>query len=155
MEVKDPKRAQALAAAACSKKECCAKEIRTKLEKWGVGNREAETILDWLFQNNFLNHSRFANAFANDKFRFGKWGKHKIAQALRQREVPEEAIREALSGQADEAYDATCLYLLNKKRKSLQNPDDPGSYARLVRFALSRGFDHETIHRCLRQLADS
>ncbi|MDR1756929.1 MAG: RecX family transcriptional regulator [Culturomica sp.] len=159
MEAKDPKKAQALAAAACSKKECCAKDIRTKLEKWGVDGRETEQILDWLFRNNFLNHTRFANAFACDKFRFGKWGKQKIAQALRQREVPEEAIREALSGLVEEAYDDTCIYLLKKKRESLRNPDNPlnspGIQARLIRFALSRGFDYDTIRRCLRKLADT
>ncbi|MEI3422954.1 MAG: RecX family transcriptional regulator [Butyricimonas faecihominis] len=46
------------------------------------------------------------------------------------------------------------LALLKQKNRGLKEEDPYKRKAKLFRFALSRGFDYETISRCIDQLQD-
>lgn len=110
--------------------------------------------MEFLVKNHFLDDARFAEAYARDKHRFNRWGKLKIMQMLRQKRVPERLIEQALSALPDEENDTTCLALLKQKNRGLKEEDPYKRKAKLFRFALSRGFDYETISRCIDQLQD-
>ena len=71
----------------CSKKEYCRQEIRQKLEKWEIAEKDIDTILEFLQKNNFINEQRYAQFYARDKFRFNKWGKQKISLMLKQKKL--------------------------------------------------------------------
>ena len=75
-------------------------------------------------------------------------------QMLRQKRVPERIIEQALSSLPNEESDATCLALLKQKNRGLKEVDPYKRKAKLFRFALSRGFDYETISQCIDQLQD-
>ena len=75
-------------------------------------------------------------------------------QFLREKGVAERIILHALSSLADEESDTTCLALLKQKNRGLKEEDPYKRKAKLFRFALSRGFDYETISRCIDQLQD-
>ena len=75
-------------------------------------------------------------------------------QMLRQKRVPERIIEQALSSLPNEESDATCLALLKQKNRGLKEEDPYKRKAKLFRFALSRGFDYETISQCIDQLQD-
>lgn len=146
----DPKKALNIAAGLCSKKEHCCREIREKLEKWEIPENEINRILDFLTQNKFIDESRFAIAYARDKFRFNKWGKQKITQMLRQKDIRPDLIRQALDSLGKNEYEEACLKLLLQKKKNTKATDNPlKDKNRLVRFALSRGFDYDTVRRCI------
>lgn len=146
----DPKKALNLAAGLCSKKEHCCREIREKLGKWEIPENEINRILDFLTQNKFIDESRFAIAYARDKFRFNKWGKQKITQMLRQKGIQEDIILQALDGLGKNEYEEACLKLLLQKKKNAKDTDHPlKDKNRLIRFALSRGFDYDTVRRCI------
>ena len=71
---------------------------------------------------------------------------------LRQKHIADTIIDEALATLPEEQSDTICLSLLQQKNKSLKEDDLYKRKAKLFRFALSRGFDYETISRCVRQL---
>lgn len=106
-------------------------------------------ILDFLIQNKFIDENRFAFAYARDKFRFNKWGKQKIILMLKQKQIPAGIIRQAVETLDKKEYDTACLNLLLQKKKSLKNEDPLKDKNKLIRFALSRGFDYDTIRNCL------
>ena len=66
----------------CSTAEHCRAEINEKLQRWGIAYDTIARILDRLESEKFIDDERFCRAFVNDKFRFAKWGKMKIAQAI-------------------------------------------------------------------------
>ena len=66
----------------CSTAEHCRAEINEKLQRWGIAYDTIARILDRLESEKFIDDERFCRAFVNDKFRFAKWGKMKIAQGL-------------------------------------------------------------------------
>lgn len=148
----DMKKALNATAALCSKKEHATSDIRRKLENWGISAEEQEKIIDFLQKNKFLDDRRFARFYARDKFRFNKWGKQKIAASLRQKQINETIISEALNQLETTDYSATCLHLLQQKLKSSKESDPMKQKAKLIRFGLSRGFDYETIQKCYNQL---
>lgn len=144
-----PEKALNTMAAICSKKEYCSQDVRKKLQKWEVPENEITRILDFLYKNKFVDDSRFAAFYARDKFRFNKWGPQKINQMLRQKGIAHPVIANALAALSPDAHDETCMVLLRGKLKTLK-PDTPiRTKAKLIRFAAGRGFDFDTINRCL------
>lgn len=150
-----PEKALNAIAGMCSKKEYCSQAVREKLLKWEIPEKDITRILDFLHQNKFVDDSRFATSYARDKFRFNKWGRQKINQMLRQKGVPPPIITEALSALDTEDYDKTCMALLHGKLKTLKEDAPIKIKAKLIRFAAGRGFDFDTIHRCLSRLTPS
>ena len=58
------------AMAHCSRREFCCDDIRSKLSLWGVENNDAGKIIGTLIRENFINESRYAEAFVRDKFKY-------------------------------------------------------------------------------------
>lgn len=57
----------------CARSEQSSGEIRQKLYRKGITGHEARKIIDRLIDDSFIDDSRFARAFANDKARFALW----------------------------------------------------------------------------------
>ena len=70
-------------AAFCSISEHCESEVRERLQKAGVSPDEADRIVDYLYDEQYLDAARYCRAFARDRLRFAHWGRVKIQQALR------------------------------------------------------------------------
>lgn len=141
-----------LVAGMCGNKEYCSRDIREKLQKWEISENETERIIGFLYKNKFLDDHRFAFSYANDKFKFNKWGKQKIAGMLRQKGIPSEIITEALANLKEENYEETCLYLLKQKLQTLKDTDLIKKKAKLFRFATGRGFGFDIVSKCLSRL---
>lgn len=150
----DAKKALNIVAGQCSKKEYCTFDVMTKLERWELSEKDIAEIMEFLVKNRFLDDCRFAEAYTRDKHRFNRWGKLKIGQMLRQKHVADSIIEEALATLPEEESDTTCMSLLQQKSQGLREEDPCKRKAKLFRFALSRGFDYETISRCIRQLLE-
>ncbi len=147
--MKTPEQALNIIAGQCSKKEMCSKEVRQKLEKWEIEEKEIQKIITFLIEHKFIDDNRFARIYTEDKFRFNHWGKQKIIMMLRQKGIRQEYIDEALDSIPTDNYTDHCLELLRQKCRTLSESDPYKLKAKLTRFALGRGFDFDTINRCL------
>ena len=92
------------AMAQCSRREYCCNDIRSKLDSWGVSNTDSEKITAILIKENFINESRYAEAFVKDKFNYNKWGKVKIASHLKMKKIPSAIIKSALDSIDNQIY---------------------------------------------------
>jgi regulatory protein len=88
----------------CAYQERSHQEVRQKLQKMGMIPEVQDAVLLHLLDHDFLNEERFAKAFAGGKFRIKKWGKIKIAQALRQKGVSAANIKIGLAEIEEENY---------------------------------------------------
>ena len=113
---------------------------------------DSARILSHLRKENFLDETRFVAAFVRDKFRFSQWGRVKIAYALRQKNVSEAIVADALCLIDDDEYAEVLLELLRNKKKSLKSGSDYEKSAKLVRFAQSRGFESDIIFKTIKKL---
>ena len=129
----------------CSTKEYCSFDLTQKLTQWGI--EDGTRILERLMEDKFLDEQRYASAFANDKWKFGKWGRQKIAYALRGKHIPDNIIEEAFANIDEEAYTEMVKNELEKKRKSIKEKDEFKLKQKLFRFAQSRGYELDLVGR--------
>lgn len=139
------------ARAYCDKAERAHRDVRTKLVQWGLFSGDREKIISILIEEDLLNETRYAEAFANDKFRFNKWGIMKIEQALKAKGVSERNIRDALKRIDPGAYEETVREIAQKRLdreagKGLQNWQKE---QKVMRYLLSRGFDSVIVKKVL------
>jgi regulatory protein len=131
----------------CSKQERCISEIREKLNVWEVKETDAEKIIRQLVAEKFINESRYAAFFTHDKFRFNKWGKVKIRIELKRKNIPPDAIADALESIPAEEYENLIETELQKKKRTITAKNKWDAKAKLMRFAMSRGFESELVSR--------
>ena len=146
MKPLSPTEALAKAASFCSKGEHCIADVNEKLRQWGIEGKEAQEIVKHLCQQGFIDEDRYIKAYINDKYRFAKWGRIKIEQGLRQKQIPSPKIRPLMDKIIDlEEYMQILRDLLQQKRKTLKEQDDYTLKGKLIRFALQRGFTYEEV----------
>jgi regulatory protein len=131
--------------AICSRQENCRQDILVRFSKWEVSETDAEQILKILEKEGFIDHRRYAGSFANDKLKFNKWGKVKIRWMLRQKEIPEDIIENALSLIDQDEYINMLTGELKKKLKSMKPLTEYETKGKLVQFATQRGFEYDII----------
>ncbi|MBX2927274.1 MAG: RecX family transcriptional regulator [Saprospiraceae bacterium] len=147
-----PDEALAKAQRYCAYQERCHSELRSKLIEWGVYGDVLEAILAELVTEGFLNEERYACTFARGKFRIKNWGRNRITQELRQRKVSDYCIRKAMQEIPEEEYRETLIAVLQRKAAEIAGLDSYEQKARLLRYALQRGFEQELVWEVLPSL---
>ena len=140
-------------AAFCSISEHCESEVRERLQKAGVSPDEADRIVDYLFDEQYLDAARYCRAFSRDRLRFAHWGRIKIQQALRLKGLPDADIRQALEELPEDEYLSILRSILQQKWRTLPDNDDAYTLrGKLIRFATGRGFTMDEISEHLDHL---
>lgn len=133
------------AEAYCSGAERCPAEVNAKLQQWGADKDMAEHILNHLEKERYIDTVRFCRAFVRDKYRFSQWGRMKIAQALRMKQLPQEDISAGLAEIDEAEYAGILRKILLQKLKSIKSSNGYERKAKLIRFAAGRGFTMDEI----------
>lgn len=136
----------------CARSEHCRADACEKLRQWGVEAKAIERILTKLEADGYIDDERFCRSFVNDKFRLAKWGRLKIAQALSFKRIPSEITQRHLNEIDEEEYAGILENLLKTKIRSIKGKDQKDVEIKLIRFALSRGFEMQYIKQCLIRL---
>lgn len=139
-----PQEALQYLAGLCARSEQCEFDLRRKLSTRGVTGSEADGIIDYLIDHNFLDEMRFARAFCRDKARFSRWGRVKIRAHLLARRVGREAIESGLAAiDADDYLDG--LQRLVAQASVSIDLHDRDDRLKLMRRLASRGFEPSLI----------
>ncbi|MCR5351009.1 MAG: RecX family transcriptional regulator [Bacteroidales bacterium] len=130
--------------AQCAKREYCTADIRRKaLQRLEWDAAAAENVVSALVQDRFVDDARYAASFAREKSSLTGWGPIKIRAALLARGVSREVVLEALEEIDPDRAAAKLEKVLEAKWRTLR--DDPQGRLKLIRFALSRGYDYEPL----------
>ena len=141
-------------AAYCSVAERCTQDVRKKIGQTGLPTESSDHIIKRLQEEKFIDESRYAHFFTNDKIRFNKWGRLKIAYELQKKGIPSSIQEEALSTINEEEYRLILLDLLNSKRQTIKEKKKRDRFNKLLRFATSRGFETHLAIACLQTLGE-
>ena len=137
----------------CAYQERCHSEVRDKLYSFGLRKTEVEEIISTLITQNYLNEERFAIHFASGKFRIKQWGKIKIKQSLKLKQVSEYCIKKALKEIDSKEYQKTFQKLAELKLKTLKSERNIFIRKRKMQdFLLQKGFENEMIREFLKNL---
>ena len=137
--------------AQCARREYCCADIRRKaLQRLDFDAAGADSVVAALVEEGFVDNRRYAAAFAREKSGLAGWGPVKIRSALLARQIPREVISEALDEIDPDRASARLEKVLVNKWKTLA--DDPQGRLKLIRFALSRGYDYEPVRPIIERI---
>ena len=133
----------------CSRSEHCTGEMLEKMRRWNLSEDAQARVMAYLIEKRYVDDERFTRAFVKDKLRYNKWGRRKIEQALWQKHVDASIYQSILDEIAKNEWRTQLLPLLKNKRRSIKAQSDYELNAKLIRYALSRGFTMDVIRQCL------
>jgi regulatory protein len=135
----------------CAFQERCKQEVSMKLQQLGITDEaEKEEIIRQLEKKRFVDETRYAKAFARDKFNLHQWGKIKIASALQGKNIPQHLIDAALDEIDSAEYEQTLKSLLKKKETELSDiEDDFIKKNRLAAYLAGKGFEADLIWKMI------
>jgi regulatory protein len=119
--------------------------VRARLERAGVDPRDVEQAIAILLEQGYLDDSRFARLFAQDKRELDQWGSDRIRQALRGHGVASELVEEALGGQPGESETESEIdRALTLLRRRFPSPvGDRRERERALGMLLRKGYDSD------------
>lgn len=130
----------------CSYQERSHKEVMEKLYSLGQYKQDAELLLSQLIEEGYLNEERFAVQFAGGKFRMKQWGKKKIEQALKEKQVSAYCIKKALSQIDHDTYVKTLQKLSDVKLAQLKGEQNIFIKKRKLQdYLLYKGYEFELV----------
>jgi len=141
-----------IAASYSSQAERCIYDVRKKITSVGGSSETTERIITHLIKEKFIDEMRYCRSFVNDKFRFNRWGRIKIAYELRSKNLDDKLINEAITNINEDEYESTLFALLKDKNRTVKGQTEQDIFAKLYRFALSRGFESDLTVRQLKKL---
>lgn len=139
-------------AAICSRSEQCSPDIRRKITAAGLTGEETEEILEYLKQEKFIDDQRYVNLYAAEKNNINKWGRIKIRYYLRAKGLPAEIIETGLESLNEEKYIGVLLKTMKEKAGKSAGKSKFETMGQIIRFAQSRGFEPELIHRYINEV---
>lgn len=113
-----------------------------------------EQIILHLLENNFLNEERFAKAFVRGKFNFKKWGKIKIKNELKFRNISSYNIKVSLKEIDDDLYQETIQEVAQKKVNLIREPNSFKKKQKLIKYLLSKGYESEFVYKIANELIE-
>lgn len=136
----------------CTYQDRCHQEVEQKMRDFLLIPEAKDEILLYLIQENFLNEERFARSYTRGKFYIKKWGKNKIKQHLKQKNISEKLIQIAFTEIDEEDYKVTAkknAYRYYEKQKELNFYHKKN---KTIKYMISKGFEYDVVLEILEEI---
>ena len=129
----------------CVYQDRCHQEVEQKLKSMNMIPEARAQIISELIKDDFLNEERFAVNYARGKFNQKGWGRIKIRQELKRRQISDYLLQKALN-QIDETLYLKRLHeLATKKYNQLNKSQTIKSKTKLKNYLVYRGYEMNLI----------
>lgn len=138
----------------CAYQDRSQKEVEDKLDAMRMIPQAKEKIIICLMQENFLNEERFARSFVRGKFRIKKWGRIKIKQELKKKEISTPIIKLGLAEIKETDYRKTLYDLAEKKEEKINESNSFKKKTKLADHLLRKGYESSLVFECVNEIID-
>jgi len=136
----------------CAYQERCHDEVIVKLKSFTDNPTEIDETVVHLIAENFLNEERFAQSFARGKHRIKHWGKIRIVNELKQRNISQYNINTALKEISEQEYAESFERLAEKHWENLGGRNDLKKQKKFCDFLLRKGYESPLVYSKAKQL---
>lgn len=136
----------------CAYQDRCHKEVISKLREMNMIPQAIDLIVGHLIKENFLNEERFARSFARGKFKIKKWGKNRIVNELKHRDISKYNITMALKEIEPKEYLNTFNALASKRLAEIREKDLQKRRKKLADYLLYRGWESGMVYEKVYEL---
>ena len=139
----------------CAYQERCHDEVISKLRAMKMNSEEIDAIMVHLISDNFLNEERFACSFARGKHRIKHWGKIRITNELKGKNISQTIINRALKEISPEEYLETFCALAERQWESILERNILKKRKKCSDYLLRRGFESNLVYDKVKELENS
>ena len=136
----------------CAYQDRCHKEVISKLRTMNMIPEAIDVVVGHLIKENYLNEERFARSFARGKFNIKKWGKNRIENELKYREISKFNIRLAMEEIDSKEYIKTFNALAKKRLAEIREKDLQKRRKKLADYLLYRGWESGMVYEKVYEL---
>lgn len=136
----------------CAYQERCHDEVISKLKSMKLNSNEIDEIIVHLIEDNFLNETRFACSFARGKHRIKFWGKIRIINELKFRNISQYNINIGLAEITPEEYTTTFDTLAQRNWESIRESNIQKKKKKCCDFLLRKGFESNLVYEKIKEL---
>lgn len=136
----------------CAYQERCIQDVQKKLDKLNIDEQHHQEYIKHLQEERFLDEERFTKHFVKSKLQGNKWGKRKIEFALKQKQIQDALIQDALEEIDNEQTNDILLSLAKKKNQALKEPDKWKRKQKIFAYLAQKGFYSDEIKQAIEQL---
>jgi regulatory protein len=136
----------------CSYQDRCHSEVEKKLKEFDLIEEAKNKILFNLINENYLNESRFSENFVRGKFKIKNWGKIKIVQELKSRNISDINIKRGLMEIDEVEYKNKLENIFNKKLSSLGNQSVINKKKKIFSYLSYRGWETNLIYEKINKI---
>jgi regulatory protein len=136
----------------CAYQERCHAEVVAKLYSLKMTSDEIDSIVVQLIESNFLNETRFACSFARGKHRIKFWGKIRITNELKARQISPANIALALKEISSEEYEDTFTQLSERCWNSIHEKNILKKRKKFCDYMLRRGYESFLVYDKVKEL---
>ena len=130
----------------CSYQDRYHKEVKAKSKSFKISSDELNEIVSNLIKDNYLNESRFSKSFVRGKFNIKNWGRVRIINELKLRNISIYNINLGLKEIDDQDYINKLEDIFNKKLSSLSNLNSNLKKKKIISYLLYRGGESNLIY---------
>lgn len=128
----------------CAKREYCRYDVFTKALRMLEEDRSAAAdVVEALVREKYVDDLRYSAAYAREKASISGWGSVKIGYMLSAKGIEKQTIAAALEEVDRDNADKKMRAVIEAKYRVLA--DDPQCHLKLLRFALSRGYEYDAV----------
>jgi regulatory protein len=136
----------------CAYQDRCHEEVISKMRAMAVSRDEIDEIVVYLIGENFLNEERFAKSFARGKHRIKHWGKVRIINELKGRNISQYNINSALKEIAPEEYAESFHTLSQRHWESITERNALKKRKKFCDFLLRKGYESDLVYARAKEL---
>jgi len=136
----------------CAYQERCHDEVVAKLYSLKMTGDEIDSIVVQLIEGNFLNETRFACSFARGKHRIKHWGKIRITNELKARNISTTNITLALKEISAEEYYETFENLAERCWNNISETNILKKRKKFCDYLLRRGYESNLVYEKAKEL---
>ena len=129
----------------CAYQERCHDEVIQKLKSLNMIPQAIDTIVVHLLDNNYLNEERFACSFARGKFRIKHWGKRRITNELKARNISKYNIDRALKEIPEGEYLETFHLIADKQWEFVLETNIQKKKKKVMDYLLRKGYESNLV----------
>lgn len=130
----------------CAYQDRCHQEVLLKLRQMYMIPQAIDHIMGHLIQKDYLNEERFARNYVRGKFNHKNWGRIRITQELRKRNISAINIKIALKELDDSTYHNSLETLAKKKLSQLKGKEKEVQKRKLADYLLYRGWESSLVY---------
>ncbi len=137
----------------CAYQERCHDEVIQKLKSLNMIPQAIDAIVVYLLDNNFLNEERFACSFARGKFRIKHWGRRRIINELKARNISRYTIDSAMKEITDAEYLETFHNIAEKQWDTIMERNILKKKKKVMDYLLRKGYESNLVQEKLNALS--